>query len=178
MDVGLSRRKHQTNENIGPHCKGDDPDEIAECLKKYDVGKQTVDADWLYERAMYLWNQENEVDNLLREMNIPVAFVTYDALFYPDNESDGEIEWNRALRFARGGPVRDEDVDGKDKAKISSSSGTGSHRRDWKTWKDIRGSMKFAATTSSRNHKDLISNWEEVRDKFAGTPLEQFLRIY
>ena len=128
-----------------------------------------------YKKALKLWNQENEVDTLLREMQIPTAFVTYDALFYPANEKEGEHEWNRALRFARGGPIRPEDVDATGGGGVSSTDNN--HDHHWKTWKDIQGSMKFAATTSSRNHKDLISNWEEFRETFAGTPLEQFLRI-
>jgi len=178
IDVVLSRHKHDVNTALGPHCKGDDPNLIKECLKQYDVGKQTIpNVNEFYKKALKLWNQENEVDTLLREMKIPTAFVTYDALFYPANEKEGEYEWNRALRFARGGPIRPEDVDA-DTGGGGVSVSTGDRDRDhWKTWKDIQGSMKFAATTSSRNHKDLISNWEEFREKIAGTPLEQFLRI-
>merc|ERR1711907_732407 len=176
IDVVLSRHKHDVNKALGPHCKGDDPNFIKECLKQYDVGKQTIpNVNEFYKKALKLWNQENEVDSLLREMKIPTAFVTYDALFYPANEKEGEYEWNRALRFARGGPIRPEDVDATGGGGGVSTDNNRDHH--WKTWKDIQGSMKFAATTSSRNHKDLISNWEEFREKIAGTPLEQFLRI-
>ena len=115
-----------------------------------------------------MWKRENKVDELLKELNIPTLSVSYDTLFYPDTKSEGEREWNRMLRFARGGPVNDN-------GSINSAGDGGGG--DWKTWSEIQKSMGFTATTSSRNHKDLLSNWEEVRDRFNGTVLESFLRI-
>ena len=131
VDVFLSRHKHKHRKNnnahhiIEAHCNIDD----TKCLQKHNVGNnQTIDnTDRMYKEVYSLWKHERDVDDWLVEMGIPTAFVTYDKLFYPDTEAEGEREWNRALRFVRGGPVHPEDVRGGDS---DNNNGNQLRRRD------------------------------------------------
>ena len=139
-------------------------EQIKKCLTVHRnalKGLVIDDVDEFYKHAMDSWTFENSVDGFLKEWNVPTVFVLYDTMFYPVHKSDdGEREWNKALRFVLGVPPVDDNGNGND-AKKDDASG-------WKTWSEIEESMTMAATTSLRNHKGTISNWEEVRDRFDG----------
>jgi len=152
LDVCLSKKKHENDysgeHRVNAHCmKGDE-----DCLNLHDTGLQEFsrkDEQCLY----HYWKTENHLDQLLRDLNIPVEFVSYDVMYYPEKISDGEKEWNRALNFVTG-------------------------RDDYnKTWPQIENGMKHVATTKSRSHKDTISNWEDVYERIKGTELEHFFRM-
>jgi hypothetical protein len=154
LDVALSRLKHteskQRNQRLGSHCKAGDE----KCLSKLSVGKRYVsDIPGLYLCVRSAWEKGNKVDDLLRSLGVPVVFVSYDTLFYPENVAEGESEWNRALRF------------------VSPSSPVVS-------WADVQGAIQHAATTPSRNHDDLIDNWRAVYAAFNGTELEHLFRLH
>jgi len=153
LDVCLSKKKHENDYSgeykaVNAHCmKGDE-----KCLNLHDTGLQEFsrkDEQCLH----HYWKTENHLDQLLRDLNIPVEFVSYDVLYYPEKISDGEKEWNRALNFVTG-------------------------RDDYnKTWPQIENGMKHVATTKSKSHIDIISNWEDVYERVKGTELEHFFRM-
>ena len=162
LDVALSRLKHRESEaggdgkRLGAHCRVGD----AKCLAQASVGRRVVDdVPGLYRNTRDVWESENEVDALLRASGVPVAFVSYDALFYPARPEEAEGEWHRALRFVTEG-----------------SPSSSSRRADAVSWADVRGAVRHAATTPSRCHEDVIANWREVYAAFNGTELEHLFR--
>jgi hypothetical protein len=179
------------------HCKDNDTD----CLQKhYELGEHQIiqNLDQFFKDTYQRWNEENKIDLLLVEMNVPVIFLSYDTLYYPSSKEecgDGENEWNQALNFVRGGVISNSNNDNSNSnnsnSNTSNSNGSSNNNTNktetvcmenidseyYKSWKQIQDSMGYGSTTRTRNHKELISNWLEVQQKFMGTSLEQFLRL-
>merc|ERR1712032_98275 len=145
---GLSSKKHNTTKRLKSHCVKNDKT----CLDEQYNASQVYIAkvDGFYDQCFKRWSEENDLDSLLLEMGVPVIFISYDILCYPSSTSEGAKEWNKALEFVGG---------------------------QYKSWDQIQNAMQIESTTKSRNHKDLISNWMEVQERFSGTPLETFLRL-
>jgi len=76
---------------------------------------------------------ENMIDDMMDALNVPFISVTYDTLFWADQVSDLEDEWNRMIQWVK--PSAD---------RVS--------------WAEIQNSMTLASTTASRNHADVIGN--------------------
>jgi len=150
VDVFLSTMKHLGNEDLSDHCATGDE----ECLKNFKgEGRQFVDdVDFFYNKILNIWGQENMIDRLLDDNKVPYVPVSYDIMFYPDQISDGEDEWNKILQYINPGSPR-------------------------VSWANVQDAMKLASTSSSRNHADIIANWEEVYARFEGTEIEYLLRI-
>jgi hypothetical protein len=150
MDVFLSTMKHLGNSNLADHCaQGDE-----ECLKHFKgEGKQSVDdIEFFYNKVLTMWGQENLIDRMLVELKVPHVPISYDTLYYPDQISDGEEEWNKLLQYIYPSSPR-------------------------VSWADVQNAMDLAPTRSSRNHADIIGNWEEVYARFKGTEIEHLFRI-
>lgn len=147
IDVNLSHLKHKEIHNLHSHCaKGD-----VKCVSKHS-GKQFIShPKKFYRSVLSTWIEENFIDELLYAFDIPHVSVSYDTLFYPPQITNGEEEWNRMIQF------------------VSPSSARMS-------WADILNSMEHEPTRSTRNHKDLIENFEDVVKIFQGTEIEHLLR--
>jgi len=149
LDVQLSNVKHYQHQGLDSRCeKGDDA-----CLEQHKQKVLLPDVQRFYANVHATWQQENIFDELLVTLKIPHVTVSYEGLFYPDNIDDGEEDWNNMLQMISPGAPRE-------------------------SWDDIQSSMPFASTSLSRNHKELIENWEEVYDVFQGTEIEHLLRLY
>jgi hypothetical protein len=147
FDVRLSYVKHEGNSDIRSRCEKGDED----CVNSHKRKLFVPDVNDFYRSVNNMWKQENMIDDMLHAINVPMVSVDYDKLFYPDQISDGEDEWNRMIQFvAPSAPIA--------------------------TWQDILNSMEMESTTSSRKHSDKIENWEEVYERFRGTELEFMLR--
>jgi len=149
LDVQLSNVKHYQHQGLDSRCeKGDDA-----CLEQHKQKVLLPDVQRFYANVHATWQQENIFDELLVTLKIPHVTVSYEGLFYPDNVDDGEEDWNNMLQMISPGAPRE-------------------------SWDDIQSSMPFASTSLSRNHKELIENWEEVYDVFQGTEIEHLFRLY
>jgi len=93
-----------------------------------------------------LSNNEDLYDDLLKKYNINHIQITYEALFYDDNAE----EWMKIFRFIGRGP----DIG--------------------LTRKRVEDAMEHAGTTS-RSHKESLSNYETVRKLLTGTEFEKLL---
>ena len=100
----------------------------------------------LLEELKFLSDTEDLYDDLLKKNNINHIQITYEALFYDDNAE----EWMKIFHFIGRGP------------------GIGLTR------KRVEDAMEHAGTTS-RSHKESLSNYETVQKLLKGTEFEKLL---
>jgi len=147
LDARLSGLKHRMNTEALSQCrKGDE-----ECLKGNKAKLFIDNVPQLYRSSLRQWNEENLLDEMLDALKVPYISTSYDTLFYPDQISEGEAEWNRLIKFVQ-----------------PSAS-------DF-SWADIQNSMEFTPSKSVRNHDELIKNWKDVYMAFNGTEVEHLFR--
>ena len=89
---------------------------------------------------------EDNVDALLDDMNVPHVHVTYDKLYHADNAD----EWMRIFEFLGVGPAQD------------------------LTLEHVQSAMSMAPT-SSVHHRDTVSNFDELKEALQGTDFEVLL---
>jgi hypothetical protein len=148
LDARLSALKHDTNPDLNSVCyKGDEA-----CLRKHRLRLFVPDIPDFFTDVHSIWQHENMLDKLLVALKIPHVSVSYDTLFYPDNITDGEDEWNSMVKLISPGSPRF-------------------------SWEEIQDAMPLAATSSTRSHMELIENWEEVYEVFEGTEVEHLFRF-
>lgn len=95
-------------------------------------------------------NLDAYIENRLNSLNVTYIHVTYEKLFDADaNGEDEAKEWKKILRFL-GLP--------RDRLKIE----------------DVRSTFHLAST-SSKDHKKTIANYEEVKNVVTGTKYEKLL---
>jgi hypothetical protein len=146
LDIYLSEFKHKTRKELPHHCgEGDE-----ECLKKHASVRLKVPVKEMYEWVTNTIEEENAIDEMLSELGILTAHVSYEEMYYPRTDEEGAKEWNKMFKFL-------------------------GQRANWK-WSDIAEASGLAPTTKSRSHKVLIDNFDEVQKTLKGTKLEQFLR--
>lgn len=148
LDVRLSYLKHEANSDLGAHCNPGDE----ECIKKHQEKIYVENVMRFFNSVKTMWKQENMIDLMLYELKVPFITVSYDLLFYPDKIADGVEEWNKMIQFV---------------SPLSPSV----------TWNDVQNNMELASTSKSRNHKDIIQNWEEVYAMFKNTMVESLFRL-
>lgn len=147
IDVKLSHLKHDQYSNLTAHCRQGDE----KCISSHGEKQFVHDIPEFYRDVHKTWNEENLLDDLLNSLGVPLVSVSYDELFYPDQISNGESEWNRMIQF------------------ISPSSARLS-------WMDIHNSTRLVATRSTRSHVEIIENWEDVYRAFQATEIEHLFR--
>jgi hypothetical protein len=148
LDVRLSNIKHHANQKLGARCVKDDK----ACIEKQQQRLFVPDVPKFFKDVHSGWQEENMIDELLLTLKIPHFSVSYETLLYPDKIVDGEDQWNSMLQFISPGAPRS-------------------------SWDEIQGALPLASTSLSRNHMDLIENWEEVYDAFRGTEVEYLFRM-
>jgi len=148
LDWRLSVLKHKTNKQLKSRCDKDDE----ACIEEQPQSLFVKNPSQFLMDVHSKWQSENIIDELLLRLKIPHVSVSYDTLFYPDKIVDGEEEWNNMLQFVSPGAPRE-------------------------SWEEIQGAMPFASTSLSRNHMEIIKNWEEVYDVFRGTEVEHLFRL-
>jgi len=148
LDVRLSNIKHYQNQGLSSRCVKDDE----ACLEQHKHKLVVPNVPKFYADVHSKWQQENIFDELLLTLKIPHVTVSYERLFYPDNIDEGEEDWNNMLQLISPGAPRE-------------------------SWDEIQNAMPYASTSLTRNHKELIENWEEVYDAFRGTEVEHLFRL-
>jgi hypothetical protein len=149
LDIIISQLKHYMKPNITPHCEQGDE----KCIDSHEEGKLFVkNVPMLFKQVWQLFAKENMTDDMLKELGIPFVPVTYDTLYYPDQNSDRVDEWNKIVQLVKPSSPRMSEA-------------------------DIQASTTLASTTSSRYHDDIIKNWEEVYDVFQGSIVEHLFRL-
>ena len=165
-----------------------------------------VDVDAMMKFLTEWTESEDKVDDYLKQYNVPTVHVTYDKLYYPtridsqqqqqeggvvnkasdsmqpnhddmdhsiseqqqdEEEQNGESssllsEWNKIFQFLNWNEDEGE--------------GRGRGRPVNLTFHDIMNATDLSPTTSSRYHKDIIQNYDQVRGKLQHTKFEYLLR--
>jgi hypothetical protein len=147
LDQRLSILKHHNYQEMNSRCVKDDE----ACIEEHRQTLFVPNVTKFFTEVHSRWQNENMIDQLLVTLKLPHVSVSYDKLFYPDKIADSEEQWNSMLQFISPGASR-------------------------LSWDEIQGSMPFAST-SIRNHMELIENWEEVYAAFLGTEVEHLFRI-
>lgn len=148
LDVKLSTLSHAEHPELSAMCDEGDK----KCIKSHKKKIFVQDTSKLFNQVLTTWKQENMIDDLLYALEVSFVSVTYDTLFYADQISDREDEWNKMIQWVKPSSAR-------------------------VSWADVQNSMSLAATTSSRNHADIIENWEDVYKTFQETEIEHLFRL-
>lgn len=147
LDVRLSTLKRRQGKMKKGHCsKGDE-----KCLKKHlKAGSNiTVPIEDMIEYLETMSQDEDDVDALLDNMNVPHVHVTYERLYHKDSAAD---EWMKIFRFLGVGP----------------SEGL--------TLKQVSNAMGMEPTSHAR-HRDTIFNYNELKEALEGTEFENLLHL-
>lgn len=148
LDRLLSNLKHknyQHSDEIPPHCTVDDE----ECIKRHHQHESAIVLP-TGEELRYTLNQGIVLDDMVADKlslsGVKHIHVTYDKLF---KRVDAK-EWQRIFKFLGRGP----------QTKL--------------TMADVQGNFDLAPT-SSRSHRDIIANFDDVWESLKGTKYENFV---
>jgi len=144
LDVYLSILKHRQKGKVHGHCTMGD----AKCFRQHKQAgtNMTVPVDDALEYLEFMTKQENDVDALLDNMNVPHIHVTYDALYHEDTAD----EWMKIFSFLGVGP------------------GEGLTRQE------VNEAMGMELT-SNEHHRDTVFNFDELKAVLAGTQYEDLV---
>ncbi len=150
IDKRLSNMRHNGQRDAVPaHChSGDD-----ECIQKHQ--QQDTMHEFLTGEELIHWlntamKDHKEVLKRMDEMEIDYIHVSYEEL-YMSGDNDAK-EWRKIFRLLGWDEDRVEGI----------------------TYEDIQSTFDVVKT-SSKTHKDLISNYEEVKETLAGTKYADLL---
>lgn len=146
LDVYLSIIEHRLQGVNKAHCATGDE----ECFRKHrEAGTNvTISVDDTLEYLESMTKQEDDVDALLDDMNVPHVHVTYDKMYHTDTAE----EWMKVFAFLGVGPE-----EGLTRQQVSNAMG-----------------MK---PTSNPRHKDSVFNFDELREALTGTKYEGLLHL-
>ena len=145
LDRLLSNRKHknyQHSEEVPAHCAIDDE----ECIKHHKQHQSAIVLPTGKELLKILESGlvlDKMVEEYLDNYGVKYVHVTYDKLYISSNAD----EWSRIFRFLGRGPQGD------------------------LTMEEVMENFDLAPT-SSKSHKDIIANFDEVWDTLKGTKYE------
>jgi hypothetical protein len=151
IDRRLSNWRHRGHSmsEVPPHCKVGD----GKCLKehqKFDQRMNFTDGKELLHWLKQDKNHENNVFQHLTDAGVDYIHVAYEKLYSSGRGDEVASEWMRIFRFLGRGPS------------------------DGLIMKDVRKNFEMAKT-SSKNHKDMMLNYEEVKKTLEGTEFEEYL---
>lgn len=158
LDVYLSRLKHTKftemyDRALPPHCHTGSVQCIklhARIMKKKLIVPNATET--FYKELSDMYEQENNIDKMLLELEAPAVFVSYDKLYFPSSAKEGEEEWNKIFNFL------------------------GMDRFDF-SWEEITTAMEHIPSTEHRYHNEKIANFEDVATALKDTELEHLLRV-
>ena len=155
LDVIISRTKHGilTESKHLLHRRAHCPIGDMNCLGLHQNATTNLifDPKELLMKLRALNDKENRVDQHLIELDVPHVNVMYDELYYPESTCSTE-EWMKVFQFIGVGPTSN------------------------LTMTDVQGAMNWSATTSSRNHRKTIGNYDEIAKILKDTEFENLLR--
>lgn len=143
IDVAISSAKHHLS-TVSSHCRASDK----ECLKNHKTAEKKVNLPTkkLLKTLQKAKDQEEEIENGLREAGIDYYKTTYEKLY----DSEDAEEWMRIFRYFGRGPT----------------SGL--------TLGDVERAFPYAKT-SKKARDSILSNFDEVKELLHGTEFEAFL---
>lgn len=149
IDRRLSNWRHHGHSEVAPHCKIGD----VECLKEQE--KSAHMTNFTIGKDLLQWlktdkKHEESVFAHLKEAGVDYIHVTYDKLYSSGSGDEAANEWMRIFRFLGRGPG------------------------DGLTMQEVDKNFEMAKTTSKK-HKDVMLNYEEVKKTLEGTDFEELL---
>jgi len=141
----IKHRGHIRTNEVPAHCPAGDE----ECAKKHAaLGTGVfVPTDKLVNHLRQLRAKENEIIDVLGHVGIKFISIKYEKLY---DRGDNVDEWKRIFRFLERGPTSN------------------------LTIQQVHEAFSMERT-SSKSHKDIIANYDEVKQVLTGTEFEQLL---
>jgi len=156
LDVIISRTKHSQTDRLKSHCKINNE----KCLQKQLLAgsKLHLDTNELLDTLNKMTIEENMVDELLKMHGVSHLPVSYEKLYYGDDVTTSvtnsttimEEEWMKIFRFLGIGPSQNLTID------------------------TIQNAMEHVST-SNRQHKITLENYNDVKTTLKGTAFELLL---